>query len=177
MRKTIRPALGLILAGAAASGATAQDGAGAPRPAALQALVACREVAADGARLACFDRAAAALDAAEQSGEVVVVDRERVRATRRDLFGFDLPSIAAFTGRGVEEPADESIQSTLVSASSINGQWVVTLENGSTWRQIDTGRPSIRTRPGTEVRIRRAAMGSYLMSVDGSRGIRVRRER
>ncbi len=59
----------------------------------LARLVACRTMADTSARLACYDVAAAALDAAERQGDVVVVDRNQISTARRENFGFSLPSL------------------------------------------------------------------------------------
>ncbi len=57
----------------------------------LRAVAACRALPEAEARLACFDRAAAALEQAVASGEVAVVDREQQRKVRRQAFGLNLP--------------------------------------------------------------------------------------
>lgn len=169
------PALALALGAAFAPGAQAQT-AEAPRPAAAQALSTCRTIAADADRLACYDRVVAAFDAAEQSGELIVMDREQVRETRRALFGFSLNTAPLFARGGTQEEID-SIESTLVRAREGSyGKWVFVLENGSVWRQIDTERLSRTPRPGMEIRVRQGAIGSYLLSVAGARSIRVQRE-
>ncbi|MES2033015.1 MAG: hypothetical protein V4466_02470, partial [Pseudomonadota bacterium] len=64
-----------LVAGQIASAADAPKS----RAGALQAVVDCRAVTDGTARLACFDAAAAQLDAAEKSGAVVVLDRAQVK--------------------------------------------------------------------------------------------------
>ena len=77
-----------------------------PRPAAFEALVRCRAIAEAAARLQCFDAAAAALQAAQERRDVVVVDRAQVREGRRRLFGLALPRIPIFGG-GDDDDDDE----------------------------------------------------------------------
>jgi len=172
--------IGAALAGAwlaLVSPATAQTGLAPSRPEVLEALLACRAIAATEARLACFDGAAAAFDAAEQQGEVTVIDRIRARETRARLFGLDLDTANLFGRLRQDEPV-EAVETTLVSARQDGrGQWAFVLADGSTWRQIDMDRVTGRTNPGAAVRIRQGAVGSYLLSVSGSRSVRARRER
>ncbi|WP_122464917.1 hypothetical protein [Brevundimonas lutea] len=163
--------MAMSTAGAASAQATSE------RPALLNQLVECRSLTDSGARLDCYDRASEALDAAERQGEVVVVDRAQVSETRRQLFGFDLPSMPSFITRGETEERLDAIETTLVRASQAgDGKWTFRLANGSTWSQIDSGRVRFRNREGEAVRIRRAALGSYQMVFDGSRAVRVRRQ-
>ena len=160
-----------------ASPAGAQTAADTARPDVLRSLLACREITGAEARLACFDGAAAAFDSAEQQGEVTVIDRVQARETRARLFGLDLETANLF-GRLRPEAPVEAVETTLVSARQDGrGQWTFVLADGSTWRQIDMERVTGRTSPGAAVRIRKAAMGSYLLSVSGSRSVRARRER
>ena len=148
------------------------------RPATLNNLITCRSITDSAARLACYDSAAAELDAAEQSGDVVVVDRSQVAEARRQLFGFEIPSMPSIFERGSGVERIDSIETTLVRATQISStSWVFVLEDGSTWRQIDGESLIIRRTPGTAVRVRRAAMGSYLLTIEGTRAaIRVRRQ-
>lgn len=165
-----------LAAVAAASVLSGQTVPAQERPETLARLMACRSVADNVARLACFDAAAGALDTAERAGEVVVIDRAGVAETRRQLFGFEMPSLPRLFG---PEGAGEidSIDSTLQSAALVGeGRWVFRLADGSVWRQIDSERVRFTNRPGQEVRVRKASLGSFLLTVDGSRAVRVRRQ-
>lgn len=142
----------------------------------IQGLSGCRQIAENAARLACYDAAASRLDSAEQSGEVVVVNREQVRAARRQAFGFNLPSLDMFR-RGAAEPELDRLSLVVAGAfQGGDGKWVFRTEGGQTWRQTDTARLSPRPRAGSKLEVRRAAMGSYLANVDGQTAVRVRRE-
>lgn len=143
----------------------------------LRALEACRSIPTDSARLACYDRVAAELTAAERSGEVVVVDREQVRAARRQAFGFNLPSLDLFGRRGdTVEAVDRAALVVAAAYQDGDGKWVLRTEDGQVWRQTDTERLGRSPRAGSKAEVRRATMGSYLMNLDGQRAIRVRRE-
>jgi len=161
---------------AAASTLSAQATPPQERPETLARLMACRGIAENTARLACFDTAAGALDTAERQGDLVVIDRAGVAETRRQLFGFEMPSLPRLFGpEGAVEL--ESIDSTLQSASSVGeGRWVFRLADGSEWRQIDSERVRFRNSPGQPVRVRKGALSSFLLTIDGSRAVRVRRQ-
>ncbi|RZJ32332.1 MAG: hypothetical protein EON85_01445 [Brevundimonas sp.] len=146
------------------------------RPEIVERLAACRTVADNAARLGCYDSAAAALDAAQQQGELVVVDRAAVTQTRRDLFGFDLPALPRlFSGDTGTEL--EQIETTLQGASRTSEtRWVFRLADGSAWRQVDSDPVRFQNRPGQTVRVRKASLGSFLLTVGDSRAVRVRRQ-
>lgn len=167
----------VALAALSATPAPAQERAPAlARPELLNRLTDCRAIEVDAQRLACYDAAASALDAAERQGDVVVVDRAQIGETRRQLFGFQLPSISLFERDGAVEQID-SIETTLTRASQMGeGRWVFTLDDGGVWRQIDSDRVRFENRSGQPVRVRRALMGSYLLTVGDSRAVRVRRQ-
>lgn len=164
---------GLIFAISTPAQAQVTPGA---RPESMDRLVACRQIAGAEARLACYDAAVAQFDTAQRQGDVVVVDRAQVSQARRQLFGFQLPAVTLFD-QGQQPEQVEAIETTLVRAGqSGEGRWVFTLADGGVWRQVDTERVNFRNRPGEPVRIRRAALGSYLMTVGNSRAVRVRRQ-
>jgi hypothetical protein len=170
----------LAAAVAVAAAAVAGQAAAQPRPegraAALQRLTDCRKVADGAQRLACYDAAAEAFDAAEAKGDVVVVDREQAREVRRQGFGFSMPSLSLFE-RGESQEELENVTGTVASARQTGaGKWLVTLKDGAVWAQIDTTELSFAPKPGEPVRIRRATLGSYLMSIKGQRAFRVRRQ-
>lgn len=150
----------------------------AQRPELFEALVRCRAIAEDAARLQCFDNAAAALQTATERREVVVVDRQQVRESRRRLFGLALPRLPIFGGDDDDDEQDavDHIESNITSAHQIEyGRWVVQLEDGSTWVQTDNNLIAGRPRTGQPVRVNRAALGTYMMRVNGQPGVRVRR--
>jgi hypothetical protein len=169
----VTAALGCLAAGVLAASA-AQAQASKERPAELERLMACRGMSDSAARLACFDAAAAALDTAESKGEVVVVNREQANRVKRQAFGLTLPSLSLFD-RDDEAPM-EALTATVKAASrNGDGRWVVTLEDGAVWMQTDQEPVPRQPRPGSQAEIRRAAMGSFFMKLDGQRAVRARR--
>ncbi len=170
---TLTVTAGLLLGlGAPAAAQTAAPA----RPELLSRLVGCRAVSDSAARLACYDQTTEALDTAERQGQVVVVDRAQVTAARRQLFGFQLPSITLFDQGDAAEPINQ-IETTLSRAVMVGeGRWLFTLADGTAWRQIDSESVNFRNRAGEAVRVRKASLGSYLLTTGGSRAVRVRRQ-
>ena len=149
------------------------------RPEALEALLRCRAITDEAARLACFDAAAASFEQAHANRDLVVVDRKQVRDTKRTLFGLDLPGLNLFGGGPDDEGTEvSSIEAEVAAAfQDSEGRWVVTLKEGGTWRQTNDTILGRRPKPGSKVEIRRASMGSYMMRIDKQPGMRARRER
>ena len=168
-----------LIAASSQSALAQPRGEAVQRPELFEALVRCRAIADDTARLQCFDNAAAALQTAAERREVVVVDRAQVRESRRRLFGLALPRLPIFGGAADDEDEEEirSIESNIVSAyQAAYGRWVVRLEDGSTWAQVDDNLIAARPRAGQTVRVNRGALGSYMMRVNNQPAVRVRRQ-
>jgi hypothetical protein len=146
-----------------------------PQAAVVRALLDCRGLADAPSRLACYDEAAAAFERAEAGGDVVIVDREQARKVRRQAFGFTLPSISMFE-KGESKSELENVDGKLASArQDASGHWVLKLEDGAVWRQIDSNELTRSPKSGMTVVIRKAALGSYLAAVAGQRAFRARR--
>jgi hypothetical protein len=178
---TLRPAaLGAAAAAALLCLAPAADAQRAnqreERPAVLSRVVQCRAIAAEAERLACYDREVAAMDQAASAGELVAMDRNQIRRTRRSLFGLTVPNLGVFGDDNEDEEEASRIESTIRSASmNGNGRWVIELADGARWIQADSRGLNFPPRAGQPIRIRRAAMGSYLANVNNQTAIRVRR--
>ncbi|HEY3950446.1 hypothetical protein [Phenylobacterium sp.] len=173
-----RMALGAALVGLIASPALAAPAPAttAQRAAQLQALTDCRKVAEPTQRLACYDKAAAALDEAEAKGDVVVVNREQARKVRKQAFGFSLPSISLFE-RGEKTEDVAATEGSIAEARKLpTGHWQIKLaEGGGTWVQIDSTEIPIDPKVGDHVKIRKASLGSYQMAVGNQREVKVHR--
>lgn len=148
------------------------------RPEWIGNLVECRRIADIETRVACYDRQVDRFDQAERRGDVVVVDRKQVAETRRSLFGLRLPRLAIF-GRDDQPaaaPPIREVETTLQNAvEGRDGRWTFVLADGARWRQSE-GRPlSYRPKAGQKIRIREAAMGSYLANIENKVAIRVAR--
>lgn len=166
----------LVFAATAAQAAPPPTAKAPNRAAVLQGLLDCRTRADNADRLACYDAAASAMDKAEAKGDIVVVDREQARAVRRQAFGFTLPSLSLFERGEKPEQIDRVSGVISVARPDPNGKWVLRLEDGAVWRQIDGESPNRDPKTGMKVEIRSASMGSYLLSVDGQRSFRAHRD-
>ena len=169
--RLIAPALLLLVA----LPAVAQQPPRPERPQAVTRLLDCRNVQDTAERLACYDREVAAFETAEREQQLVVYDREQLRQTRRSLFGIALPNLNIFGG-GDDDDGVTQIQSTIRALrQDPYGKYTFTLADGARWVQLDSRELPIEPRVGQPIRIRQAAMGSYLANVNGQVAIRVRR--
>ncbi|CAN1553809.1 hypothetical protein MCERH10_02296 [Caulobacteraceae bacterium] len=159
----------------------------------LEPIYACANKTDPTERLACFDAAVATIRAKEAKSEIVTFDKQRVEKVRREAFGFSLPSLPklgfpAFGGAPKAEGKDQSVATaaveedieeqsfTVVSTRESAGRVVITLENGQIWRLTEAGELNAPKRPPYKVNIRTAAMGSFILTVEGrNKGYRVRR--
>lgn len=166
-------AMGVILAAAGGAYAAPKE---AGRAAVLKAVVDCRSVSDSAARLACYDAAAARLDEAEAKGDVVILDREQTREARREAFGFSMPSLNIFS-RGEAPERLERATYTVDRAWQQGGKWVVELDTGAVWRQIDDIDPRRAPHKGSVAEIKTGAIGSYFMKIDGQTAMRAHRDK
>lgn len=185
-------AAGFITFSAAAMAQSSQNPANAG-VSPLEPIYACANKTDPTERLACYDAAVAGIRAKEAKSEIVTFDKQRVEKVRREAFGFSLPSLPklgfpAFGGgpkgegkeqnvaaaAAVEEIEEQSF--TVVSTRESAGRVVLTLENGQVWRLTEAGELNAPKRPPYNVKIRTAAMGSFILTVEGrNKGYRVRR--
>lgn len=161
----------LVLAGAPAA---AQDATDAASPDYVENLKACQTLADDLARLACFDAAVGAILAANDSGDVQVIDKDEVRETRRSLFGFSLPDIGLFGGG--DDTEDELFETTISSARYLarNSARFTTAE-GAVWELNNIPSRLRRIEPGDKVVFKKASMGYFFVRINGQTGIKGRR--
>lgn len=157
-----------------AATATLASSAHAQSSALLDRITACRALAPDAERLACFDRAAAELDTAKRDKALIVLDRQEVKQKRRSLFGLKLPDIDLFGRDEAKDPPIPEIDTTLTSVRAAGrDRLLFKFADGSTWRSIELARDT--PDPGMKVKIKRAAMGTYRASFGGEYPIRVER--
>ncbi len=161
---------------ASSSSAVAQDKTGlggAKTPKIFTDVLECRKIADGQARLACFDKSVGTLATAQQNKDLYVADKAAVQEARKGLFGFSLPKVKLF---GDDDMAAEvkSIETTIKAVSQGQKGYVFTLEDGARWAQMD-GAYMDRPKAGSKIRIRRAALGSYMGSIEGRVGFRIER--
>jgi len=166
-------AAGLLLAAAGTAQAAPKD---LGRAAVLKAVVDCRGVTDNAARLACYDAAAATLDEAEAKGDVVVLDREQTRQARHEAFGFTLPSLSVFN-RGEEPEKLNRATYSVERAWKEGGKWVVEMDTGAVWRQTDDIDLLRAPHKGSVAEIKTGALSSYYMKIDGQLAMKAHRDK
>jgi hypothetical protein len=174
MRLRFRAALApVVAAGLTVSPAFAKSA----EPAAIRDVLACLGVPESASRLACFERSATALAKASGDGDVVVLDRDAIRKTKRDLFGFSVSTTKILDEKsGSRDPDLDEITSTVASVSTNGeGYFIISLVNGGRWEQLAPGHFGRAPRAGMAVTIRRAAFGSYKMKIGEAPAVKARR--
>lgn len=170
MRSIVFAALALAAITGSVVVRAADDKEAAPPPPVFQAVLDCEKVSDAQERLACFDRAVAALAAASRNRELAVFDRNTMREARRGIFGLGLPKLKLFGGDQAEEVTE--IDSTISGVrTASDGMPVFVLEDGARWKQTD-GR-NVYAKTGQSIHIRRAALGSYVANINKQPGVRV----
>jgi hypothetical protein len=72
--------------------------------------------------------------------------------------------------------AEVALAIASISVNKVTGKALIRLENGQVWEQVDSEVVSrSKVRKAKVATIRKAAMGSFLMNLDGGTAIRVRR--
>jgi hypothetical protein len=148
--------------------------------AALAPLLQCRKITEAAARLACFDSQVALLDNATSKREVVVIDAAEARRVKRSLFGFNVGKLNLL-GRDDESDKPDIEDSELLARierayQRSDRRWVFVLDDGAMWVQTDSIEFRAEPKAGDTIRIRKAAMGSFLAKVNKQLAVRVRRE-
>lgn len=167
-------AAALLAAGSPAAAQEDRTGlADARVPKVFSDVLQCRTIANADQRLACFDRSVGTLAKAQQSKDLYVADKEAIREARRGLFGFSLPKVNLFGDDDMAEDV-KSIETTIKGVSQGQKGYVFTLADGARWAQTD-GAYMDKPKAGAKIRIRRAALGSYMGSIEGRVGFRIER--
>lgn len=137
-------------------------------------VLACQSVADDAMRLQCFDAAVGALKTAEETEEIVMVDRQQADDMKRGIFGLSLPKLRLFGGG--EDGDLEEISSTITRVKKGQNGWIMWLDDGSVWYQTD-GNYLRRPDSGDTIVIRRGAFTSYNAKINGGARFRIKRDR
>ncbi|OYW45215.1 MAG: hypothetical protein B7Z08_08675 [Sphingomonadales bacterium 32-68-7] len=152
------------------------------REAVLNILVECAKIDDPTARLACYDnniRQAGGVARSTVPGAVRAQGGGAPVMPAQGPGGFGAETVR--TEQRVRAP-DAQVDSIRPKVTAVSmrepGIYLVTIEGGAQWLFTDGVDASFRPpRVGSIVEIDRAAMGSFLMRVDGQEGIRVRRQR
>lgn len=155
----------ILLLGAFADVALAAEKAAPPQS--LAKLLECKALSDPAARLACYDEQTSAIEAATQRKDLLVLNKDDVKRTRRSLFGFSLPKLPLL---GDEDDKDDSnrvdeIEDKLASVRSQGyGLWQVKLGDGSTWQTTDA--MTFTPKAGMSITIKRGVLGSFKGSIN-----------
>lgn len=145
----------------------------------------CASIADDPARLACYDAAfgrpggqagpsTTAVPAPAPAPAAGVATATATAAKAREEFGL------TEVEKQARDPAKAEAQSESITGRVAGlgyrptGELIVTLDDGQVWHQIESGR-SVVLKPGDEVTIRKASLGSYLLVTPKRIAVRVRR--
>jgi hypothetical protein len=163
-----------VLATVFASGGQARPVPNTGTPQSMQQLIACRSIADSAQRLACYDRAAAIVDKAIASRDLVVIDKARATAAKRSLFGFSIPNFGGLFGGGENDV--KQIESTIASVGhNPEGGWLLKLADGSTWTQVDDAELGLAPERGGKVTVSRGSLGSFYIQFGKQPGFKVKR--
>jgi len=176
----MRPVRLAVILTACALGASATLAFAAPKSAAerakvLQQVVDCRKITDAGERLGCYDRSAQALDDAEKTGQVVVVDQAKAREIRRQSFGFTLPSLSVLNLAGKGDGVDQLETRIEMANEYTDGRFLLHTVDGAPWRQLD-GDTVRAPKPGQRLVIAPGVLGSFFCRVDTQLGFRCKRD-
>jgi len=152
-------------------------------------LDACTRIAADKARLQCFDREAAALSQHERSSQQPSPKAADAPAavpaapllTPEQKFGLTAEKVQrqqeARGAVAAQPPSVTRVQTRVLQVSgSSAGRALVMLENGQTWRQTES-QSSFSVHPGDEVTLSKGAMSTFWISTGPHNSARVERVR
>lgn len=163
-------------AGAAATSAVAQD-----ETAFRTAMMArCATIGDKSARLACYD-------AAQRSGPIAMpapssgqapmapsttpAPRYTPAPTGRDDFGIEAKRERRNKDRGPSQIKARAVAAT----DNGSGYWTIRLDNGASWKLVELDQMFRPPSRNEAVRIRKGALGGYLMDVDHQPAVRVER--
>lgn len=166
-----------------AVGVAAQDmpadevGAGSGAVAYLDPLKQCLSIAENGERLACYDEAVGRVVTAADEGNVTLVDRQDVKTTRRNLFGFRIPDLGILGGNSDEEEEEKLFESTITKVSFRERRAIsITIKDGdAVWRMANPPRNMLRPKVGDTVVFKKASLGTYFIRINGRLGIKGKR--
>lgn len=169
-----------VLSSPLAAQDAANDRAASAENSYVAALRACQGKTDPAERLACYDTAVAAMVSASSEGEVRVVDAEDVRQTRRKLFGFALPDLGIFGGNSDKddpETAEEftTLNTTITGVRASGQTLVVTTAEGAQWQLDELPARLMKPRIGQTLEIKKGALSSYFLRINGQKGVKGRR--
>lgn len=151
-----------------------------PTLAADTALTECRQIVDLEKRVTCYDEVVDARYGSEPSEHTDGIEapapaEDREVPDARSLFGTGDAEARQIVETTLEIEQIEQIEATVSDVrKSAGDKMIVTLDNGQTWRQLDS--KTLLLKDGDIVIIRKASFGSFLLEKkSGSRSIRMKR--
>lgn len=154
--------------------AGAQESGGATRG--VDMFNQCAEITNDSERLSCFDRVTREMRATNRPAATATAPsatgpRQQSAQQQREDFGLDAPRVQEKR----QQPAPIKQIKSRVAAVRYIGQvyWAILLEDGAIWKVDEFDRDYRPPRVGETVRVKRGALGGFLMYSGGQTSIRV----
>lgn len=142
----------------------------------LKTLADCRKTADATERVACYDKAVDAFDAAEAKGDVIVVSRDHLQAAQKQAFGFNLPSLDNLFGGAVKGQAVDKITLDIIRVhKNAEHKWVMITADGAVWHLTEDEDLAEDPHSGSKVLVTRGALGAFFCKVDGQPSARCAR--
>jgi hypothetical protein len=142
-----------------------------PLPAEVGGVVACNAVADPAARRAGLEKAAAARKAATGWGDLVVLNREKIRYAQRENVGLAEQAEPEGTPAGPDKATFEVVSADLGG----DRHWYFVLRDGGRWRVADEEFFSRQPKAGSKAEVSKGVLGRFFISVDGQPGVRAAR--
>lgn len=156
--------------------AQAKGKSAAPRQDFVASLKACREIADPAERLACYDIKTIDIVSAAEAGDVRIIDREDLRQTRRQLFGFTLPDVGLLKDDGQDMGSGELMETSIVSGRRLGSRnWRFATVEGAVWEISNAPARLAPIKGGEKVEFKKAALGYFFIRINGQLGVKGRR--
>lgn len=142
----------------------------------IDQLKACSTIKDEDDRLECYDAKVGAMVSASEAGDVKIVDREDVRRTRRQLFGFTVPDLDILEGDEQDKETSEMLETTITSARQMtNKAWRFTTAENAVWEISNAPARLAAIKAGDKVVFKKASLGFYFIRINGQMGVKGKR--
>lgn len=126
-------------------------------------------------RLACYDHNVRAMETAQKSKKLFLASDGQIKESRRGLFGLTMPNLKIF-GTGTDDAEEiKEITATIVSVRDTVNGYIFELEDGAIWAQSEIRYLGSMPKKRQKIKIRKAALGSFMGKLDNGVGFRIKR--
>lgn len=143
-------------------------------PLSVSDIISCSSINNRDERLSCFDKNVDKLKLSSESGDVLIISREDLKKSKNSLFGFSIKNIPIFSDNDNNLQTEEIKSVVKELRRSGYSSWIITLDDGAIWQTTEVDH-AFDPKVGSDIRIRRGAMGGYLANLNDARAVRVRR--